>query len=240
MNYPDLLDTTQLEKSYVVANNRMNRERMLWGTNSHQKDLGRARSGCPIDLLEFLTVQSLTHDVVRWMDLCCGSGNALLQAAKALHETGGSGSMRFEGLDLAGMFSVVPGSLKEILHLQAGSVTDWVPSENYDLITCIHGIHYVADKLGLLRKAMGCLKPDGLLIATLDTDNLKDPDGKSLHAWWKAECLRNNWKYSARRHLLRVFGPQDWPAICTFLGADDQAGPNYTGQPAVDSYYEVE
>ena len=24
-----------------------------------------------------------------------------------------------------------------------------------------------------------------------------------------------------------------------YLGADDQAGPNYTGQPAVDSYYEV-
>jgi hypothetical protein len=24
-----------------------------------------------------------------------------------------------------------------------------------------------------------------------------------------------------------------------YLGADDQAGPNYTGQPAVDSHYEV-
>ena len=24
-----------------------------------------------------------------------------------------------------------------------------------------------------------------------------------------------------------------------YLGADDRAGPNYTGQPAVDSYYEM-
>jgi hypothetical protein len=24
-----------------------------------------------------------------------------------------------------------------------------------------------------------------------------------------------------------------------YVGADNQAGPNYTGQPAVDSYYEV-
>jgi SAM-dependent methyltransferase len=240
MKHHQLLNLVQLEKSPVVANNRMNRERILWGTNSYQKELGRVWSSCPIDFRGFLTAQSRKHDVVRWMDLCCGSGNALIQAAKSFHETDESGSVRFEGLDLAGMFSIVPEPLKATLQLRVGSTSAWAPSGDYDLISCIHGIHYVGDKLGLLRKAIASLRPDGLLIANLDPENLKDTEGKSLHVWWKTECLRNGWKYSTRRHLLQVVGRQDWSVTCTYLGADDQAGPNYTGQPAVNSYYEVE
>jgi len=239
MELPALLSTGQLEQSTVVANNRMNRERALWGVNSYQQELGHARSAQSIDILEFLTERARKHDTVRWMDLCCGTGNALIQAAGALHENGISKAMRLEGVDLVGMFSTVPKSAKDFLHLQAGSVYDWVPNQPYDLITCIHGIHYLGDKLALLQKALGWLKPDGQLIANLDPDNLMDAGGNSLSKWWKAECRRNGWKYHARRHLLRVAGPQVWPVTWKFLGADDRAGRNYSGQPAVGSYYLV-
>jgi len=35
MKHPALLTVAQLEQSAVVANNRMNRERMLWGVNNY-------------------------------------------------------------------------------------------------------------------------------------------------------------------------------------------------------------
>lgn len=240
MKLPALLTTAQLEQSTVVANNRMNRERMLCGVNSYQHELGSGRAGAAIDLYGWLTAQANEHGGVRWMDLCCGSGNALIQSASALQTKGNSGDMRMEGLDLAGMFSAVPDPLKQMLHLQAGSVSDWLPKESYDLITCIHGLHYLGDKFGLLRKAMGCLKTDGLLVANLDLNNLKDAEGKPLRAWWMAECRRMGWKYDSRRHLLQVAGRQDWSRTWLFLGANDQAGPNYSGQAAVDSYYLME
>ena len=237
---PTLLSTGELEESTVVANNRMNRERMLWGVNSYQHELGSGQAAAAIDLYGWLTAQANEHGGVRWMDLCCGAGNALIQAVGGLQTKGKSGDIRLEGLDLAGMFSVVPEPLKQLLHLQAGSVSDWLPKGSYDLITCIHGLHYLGDKLGLLRKAMGCLKADGLLIANLDLNNLKDVEGKPLRAWWMAECRRRGWKYDTRRRLLQVAGSQDWSMTWNYLGADDQAGPNYSGQDAVDSYYLME
>ena len=240
MKHPALLSCAQLEQSTVVANNRMNRERVLWGVNSYQKELGNARSVRAMDILEFLTARVREYDTVHWVDLCCGTGNALIQAAEVLQENRISGTIRLEGVDLVGMFSDVPDTVADILHLQAGSVFEWVPSGPYDLITCIHGIHYLGDKLGFLQKAIGWLKPDGQLIVNLDPDNLKNADGNSLSKWWKAECRRNGWKYRARRHLLQVVGPQAWPPTWKYLGADDQAGPNYSGQCAVNSYYLVE
>ena len=240
MDLPALLSTGQLEQSTVVANNRMNRERGLRGVNSYQKELGSTKSAQSIDILEFLTSRTRRPDSVRWVDLCCGTGNALIQAAGGVHDKGISGKMRFEGVDLAGLFSTVPNTVADILHLRVGSVFDWTPNYRYDLITCIHGIHYLGDKLGILQKAMGCLKTDGQLIVNLDPDNLKDAEGKSLSKWWKAECRRNGWKFKTHRHLLQVVGPQTWPVNWKFLGADDQVGPNYSGQPAIDSYYAIE
>ena len=63
----------------------------------------------------------------------------------------------------------------------------WQPALRFDLITCVHGLHYIGDKLGLLTRA----------------------------ASWPS------------RSLLPY----------TYLGADDGAGPGYTGQPAVWSHY---
>jgi SAM-dependent methyltransferase len=232
MKTPRLLSTAQLEMSDVVANNRMNRERVLWGVNSYQKELG-------IDFLSFLRSQAEQHGAVRWMDLCCGTGNALIQAAEIIHSEPSSAAFHLEGLDLVGMFSPVPSHLQGRLNLVVGSVFEWAPAENYDLITCVHGLHYLGDKWGCLRKALGLLKADGQLVVNLDTKNFKDADGKPLDGWWKAQCKQNGWNYNPRRHLLQVVGGQEWPQAWEFLGSDDQAGPNYSGQPVVDSYYRI-
>lgn len=43
--------------------------------------------------------------------------------------------------------------------------------------------------------------------------------------------------YNSRRHLITCTGPRTLRLPYTYMGADDQAGANYTGQPAVHSYH---
>jgi hypothetical protein len=59
----------ELERSSVVANNAMNRERGLDGVNSYARDLG------------FHPLKVLPPNG-SWLDLCCGRGNALIEAAQ--------------------------------------------------------------------------------------------------------------------------------------------------------------
>jgi predicted TPR repeat methyltransferase len=59
------------------------------------------------------------------------------------------------------------------LRLVEASVTAWRPERTFDLITCVHGLHYVGDKLGLITRATSWLAKDGLFVASLDVHNLK-------------------------------------------------------------------
>ncbi|HEX8629318.1 MAG TPA: hypothetical protein VF755_14225 [Catenuloplanes sp.] len=43
--------------------------------------------------------------------------------------------------------------------------------------------------------------------------------------------------HDRRRRRISRTGPAQVRLAYTYLGADDHAGANYTGQPAVDSYY---
>jgi SAM-dependent methyltransferase len=227
-----LLTDQQLESSPVVANNRMNRERALFGINSYQKELG-------LETLSLLQKRAAAKQDVRWMDLCCGNGNALLQAAKTLHSTATWPHVYLEGLDLVGLFPPIPDGYRSQLRLQAGAVTDWQPSQPYDLVTCVHGIHYLGDKLGLIQKVLAHLKPNGLFAFNFDMHNFRDAQGQPMVAWWKGQCNQSGWTYDARRHLLQIHGRQDWPQTWQYLGASDEAGPNYSGQAAVNSFYQV-
>jgi SAM-dependent methyltransferase len=227
-----LLSNTELENSTVVANNRMNRERQLSGVNSYQKELS-------IDFQGFLLEQAGKQVAVHWMDLCCGAGNALIQAGMSLRSNPEWNRIHLEGLDLVGMFSAIPAELEGKLTLRVGSVVNWEPAVAYDLITCVHGIHYLGDKLGLIHQALTNLRDDGMLVVNLDPQNFKDGDGRPMLDWWKAQWKQKGWHYHPRRHLLQVVGKQDWPVTWEYLGADDQAGPNYSGQPVVDSYYRL-
>lgn len=53
-----------------------------------------------------------------------------------------------------------------------------------------------------------------------------------------AELRRSGFKYSSRTRLIQCDGGRHCTFPFAYLGADDQAGANYTKQPAVDSYYE--
>lgn len=152
-----------------------------------------------------------------WLDLCCGSGRALLEGAELRPD------LCIEGLDLVpyfegrGRFHVAP-------------LRSFVPPQRYDLITCVHGLHYVGDKLGALLRIQSWLNPGGRFVGHLDLDHVL-LDGKRLRAQVFGGAYHLRFRLLTLRDDSRVdFGYR-------FLGADDTVGPNSTGQPAVASYY---
>jgi hypothetical protein len=54
-----------------------------------------------------------------------------------------------------------------------------------------------------------------------------------------AELRRQGFGYDAARRLVSRRGAGSVRFPCRYLGADDQVGPNYTGQPAVGSFYQA-
>jgi SAM-dependent methyltransferase len=206
------VDDETLERSSVVANCAMNRERTLAG---YSRELG-------VDIPAELRGG-------RWLDLCCGSGRALAEAA-ALLPAG------IVGVDLVDHF--VPGPRPPSLRLITASVTTWTPDARFDLITCVHGLHYVGDKLGVLARAASWLTEDGLLVASFDARGVRLRDGSPAGRPLTAALRREGFAYDPRRRLISLRGSRDVHLPYRYAGADDQAGPNYTGQPAVDSFYE--
>ena len=69
----------KLELSSVVANNRMNRGRRLNGVNSYKQDIN-------FDVLDYLKERLAKEEEVRWMDLCCGEGKALIEGRASLNK----------------------------------------------------------------------------------------------------------------------------------------------------------
>ncbi|HEV8000771.1 MAG TPA: methyltransferase domain-containing protein, partial [Planctomycetaceae bacterium] len=143
----------------------MNREREIRGTNSYAADLG-------FDVVQFLSEKLERRKSVAWLDLCCGSGRALIQAAECFRELGLANRVSLLGLDLVDTFAAVPVGIEK-LTFAAASAHEWKPAQAFDLITCVHGLHYVGDKLGLIARAASWLRPDGLFAAHLDLSNVK-------------------------------------------------------------------
>ncbi|SIO59125.1 Methyltransferase domain-containing protein [Singulisphaera sp. GP187] len=226
----DLLDDDELERSAVVANCRMNRERNLVGTNGYAKELGFN----PLDILQERTSRG---GPAAWLDLCCGSGKALIEAARIVHDQGLGRMVTLVGVDLVGMFLRPDPDLLG-LRLVKASLSDWCPDRHFDVITCVHGLHYVGDKLRLIARASSWLTEDGLFVASLDLQNLKRGDGGSAGRRVATALRREGLEYDPRRRLLRCRGKQSIDLPFRYLGADDRAGPNSTGQPAVNSFYE--
>ena len=198
-----------LNSSPVVANNAMNRGRRL---KSYAAELR-------FDVVSFLQGNP------SWLDLCCGQGRALHDVAQALPDA------YLEGLDLVDYFDP---EVSCRVRRRVGSVDTYQPNRRFGLITCVHGLHYVGDKLGLLERALGWLEPEGVLLAHLDCNNLWLGSRPARPAFFRKHGL----DYHTRFRLLSSRGRQlqfGWH----YLGADDQAGANYTGQPAVNSHYQV-
>ena len=228
MNRP-LLDDRSLEWSETVANCLMNRERELTGTNSYTADLG-------LNPLEFLQQRLEQQQRVSWLDLCCGTGRALLQAGEYVASCGDAGRVTIHGVDLVEMFAPRPGSLPHV-SLEVASLHQWQPSQSYELVTCVHGLHYIGDKLGLVARAASWLEPAGVLLAHLDLGNLGRTDVEWTAAAIEQELHQQGLEYDTQRRLVSCHGHRTVTFSCEYAGADDRAGPNFTGQPAVTSWY---
>jgi SAM-dependent methyltransferase len=226
-----LLSERALERSAVVANCRMNRERSLVGSNGYAKELG-------FQPLEFLKERCVIANAAAWLDLCCGSGKALIEAARLVHAEGMAAKIEIVGVDLVGMFAVRDPYEPSVRLLEA-SLSTWSAERLFDLITCVHGLHYVGDKLGLIKRAASWLTSNGSLVANLDPTNLKLADGSGAGRKIMADLRRLGLHYDAKRRLVICRGKKIVELPYRYMGADDQAGPNYTGQPAVNSYYEA-
>ena len=224
-----LLDDDELERSAVVANCRMNRERNLLGPNGYERELG-------FDPLIFLKARTAIGRPVAWLDLCCGTGKALIQAVEIIQ--GERLGVHIVGVDLAGMFQW-PDPALTCLRLVQDSLSTWRSDRTFDLITCVHGLHYLGDKLGLIARAVSWLVEDGLFVANLDLHNLKISHGYAPARRVASELRRAGLEHDRRRRLVTCLGRREVNLPYRYLGADDQAGPNYTRQPAVDSYYEI-
>lgn len=167
--------------------------------------------------------------------MCCGEGNALLQYAKELADDGLQDRVILKGIDLVDQFKPVPAFIN-CLYLETGSLSHWSVDGQYDLVTCVHGFHYIGDKLKVLGETLKAIAPQGMLIANIDLKSIKvegDPNGQYLKKLFK----ENQLEYNVRQKIIRCKGPRDISINIAYKGADDNTGPNYTGQNAVDSHY---
>ncbi|MFI9811953.1 class I SAM-dependent methyltransferase [Saccharothrix variisporea] len=219
-----LLDDQALERSSVVANCAMNRERGLTGSNGYGRELG-------IDVVGLITERlARGAEVFRWLDLCCGTGTALLECARLVDDP----RLHVTGVDLVDFFAGPPHPRVEFVTTSVGSFT---PERCFDLVTCVHGLHYVGDKLDVLARAASWLAADGLLVANLDLAAVVSEQGRPWRRRLAGVLRSAGFDYDARRRRITCTGRRQVRLPFEYLGADDQAGPNYTGQPAVNSYY---
>lgn len=207
-----MFDEATLEATAVVANSEMNRARRLRGTNGYDRDLG------------FDVVEVLGPGPSRWLDVCCGTGRALVEAEILLPEA------TLVGVDLVDRWWPRPPGSR--IRLVTAPLRDFVPDGRFDLVTSVHGLHYVGDKLGALVRLRSWLAPTGRLAAHLDLAHVRVKDRPAdpslLHAL--------GFRWDGRRHLVTAVGPGGSIAVPPFLGAVP-AGANFTGQPAVASHY---
>lgn len=223
-----LLPEEKLIWSPIVVNSRMNRERNASGVNSYEKEFKLAPE-------KYLHAKLKEKEHITWIDLCCGQGNALIQTAEYFINLGLDQEVELEGIDLVDTFPSLNGELA-CLDLVSKSLTSWTPAKKYDLITCVHGLHYLGDKLKILSNAIAALQPDGLFIANLDLDNVKI-DEQSSDTYLKKKFKLNGLEYNSRVKVMKKIGGSQVDFHLKYLGADDKHGPNYTGQDSVTSYY---
>ena len=224
-----LLDNSDLQNSSIVANSLMNHSRKCSGGNSYEKELS-------FDICGFLESRSKIERQTAWLDICCGEAKALIEAANVFGKENRDSKINITGIDLAGIFAPVLPEFKA-LQLIETSFEDYEPVSDFDLITCVHGLHYVGDKLGFLQKAVSYLKPNGIFLANLDLSNFKFENRTGASRKIAKELRKNGFEYDSRKYLLICKSKREIEFDFEYLGADDAAGANYTKQAVVDSYY---
>ena len=244
-----ILTRDEILRSDIVANSTMNRERGLHGVNSYTRELG-------FDALAWLMSCAEAHGHAAWLDVCCGEGKALAAAAQELGE-----SHRPLNIHLAGVDLVAPGShgsrfpgssrmppIGDVgpvkpaavqLEFIEADIDSYMPTGAFDLITCVHGLHYLADKLGFLERAYGWLTSGGILVGHLDPANVRS-DTMPRSFWPTAfrHARHEGAEVGLKSHRLRIernasvldFGAE-------YVGAGPSETVNYTGITVIDSWY---
>ena len=222
-----MLRPDELLSSPVVANAAMNRGRGLSGVNSYERDLR-------FSLTDFLAGRVQERGAALWYDACCGEGRALAEAGNQFTASEWGRQVQIVGVDLVEMFT--PEQTPNV-SLIAADVAAFTSEEPADLITCVHGLHYLGDKLGFLQHAYAMLAPGGLILAHLDPDNLR-VSGAGASVWRQA--AKGGVMVDFKGHVLRVTRTEvalDFGL--TFQGATVSERPNYTGITVIDSWYTV-
>ena len=224
-----MLTQPQLEASETVANAAMNRSRGLLGVNSYQRELR-------LDIVAWLKERHAAGPGPKWLDLCCGEGRALEEAAETL--------ARLQGLrpeeQIVGVDLIEPRIRSAGFRFIRASVHAWEPEDQvdrFDLITCVHGLHYIGDRLGLIERIATWLRPGGLFLANFDATDIRNAEGAPLTRRLGSLFRHNGLEYNRRQHQIRLDGPRGIDFGLRFLGAKDDVGPNYTGQDGVWSVY---
>ena len=224
-----LKNEEELEWSSVVANNSMNRKRIAFGINSYEKEI-------KLNPIKYL-ISKYKDRKLSWLDLCCGEGNALIQSAKFLRENNYENKIDLEGIDLVSYFADYSG-YEDIMKLAPMNLENWTPSTKYDLVTIVHGLHYIGDKIGLLEKISKSLKKEGIFLGNFSLENIRIQGVKDSEKMLRKIFKESGIVYNSRTKMIEITEPISLSSKFKYLGADDQAGPNYTGQPVVDSVYE--
>ncbi len=224
-----MLSADELLASPIVANATMNRGRGLSGVNSYERDLR-------FSITEFLAECVRERGEALWYDACCGQGKALVEAGRQFAAAGWGRQVRIVGVDLVPMFT--PEKAPNVT-LRVADVSAWTLEQPADLITCVHGLHYLGDKLGFLQNASTMLAPGGLLLGHLDTNNVRSV-GNGLSIWRQAarHAVRGGASLKLSGHVLHV--KQGDPPLdfgITYQGVTISEQPNYTGITVIDSWY---
>ena len=110
-----------------------------------------------------------------------------------------------------------------------------------DLVTCVHGLHYLGDKLGFVERACAALTPGGLFLAHLDPANLRFEEAGQAWPRLVRRVRSQGVSLALQSHRLRIErGDAGLRFGAVYRGATVSQTPNYTGMTVVDSWYVVE
>lgn len=220
-----ILDASELLTSEIVANATMNRERGFVGVNSYTRELR-------FDIPAFLEERVQERGQAVWYDACCGRGQALIEAGEHFASNDWGCKVHLVGVDLIDLFGFRTASNIRLIAADVGAFRLDAPA---DLVTCVHGLHYLGDKLGFLQSAYGMLASGGVLLGHLDAQNLRLPiSWAALLRQTQAKSISINLK----SRLLRLDrGEAALDFDLAYQGASVSEQPNYTGITVIDSWY---
>lgn len=205
-----LIPDDKLIWSPTVANSRMNRSRNASGINSYEQEF-KFKPG------QFLESAVAEKGSAAWLDICCGEGKALLQTAQYFKNRNRQQAIELNGIDL-----IENSNSNSDVVFYVMPFSSFKSAIKYDLITCVHGLHYVENKLAAIEKAISLLKVKGLFVANLDLSDIciKDTDSNQL---LKDRLKKENIQYNSRRKIIKKIGYDELRFDYDYLGADEKA-----------------